>query len=64
MLEKTVDFQKLMFLTNTSEDIDAQFRYIALKKTSIFFEVVTPMVLWSVCLHRKQKVQDLIPSLD
>ena len=33
MLEKALDFQKAsMFLTNTSEDIDAHFRYIASKK--------------------------------
>ena len=38
MLEKVLDFQKaLMFLTDTSEDIDAHFQYIALKKKSMFF---------------------------
>ena len=31
-----------MFLTDTSEDIDAYFRYIAPKKNMFFFEVDTP----------------------
>ena len=31
-----------MFLTNTSEEIVAYFRYIALKKTSMFFSKWTP----------------------
>ena len=54
MLEKLLDFQKTsMFLTDTSEDIDAHFRYIALKK-SMFFEVDTPTMStgqFSNCLH-------------
>ena len=44
MLEKVLGFQKTsMFLTDTSEDVDAYFRYIASKKKSMFFfEVYTP----------------------
>ena len=42
MLEKVLDLKKSMFLTDTSEDIDANLRYIASKKTSMFFEVDTP----------------------
>ena len=38
MLEKVLIFKKTsMFLTDTSEDIDAHFRYIALKKNIDFF---------------------------
>ena len=44
MLEKVLDFQKTsMSLTDTSEDIDAHFRYIASKKTSMFFSKWTPL---------------------
>ena len=32
-----------MFLTDTSEDIDAHFRYIASRKTSMFFSKWTPL---------------------
>ena len=32
-----------MFLTDTSEDIDAHFRYIASKKKSMFFSKWTPL---------------------
>ena len=43
MLENVFDFQKTsMFLSDTSEDIDAHFRNIASKKTSKFFEVDAP----------------------
>ena len=39
MLEKVLDFKEKtsMFLTDTSEDIDAYLRYIASKKTSMIF---------------------------
>ena len=49
MLEKVLDFQNTsMFLTDTSEDIDAHFRYIvSKKKTSMFFEMDTPTDLMS-----------------
>lgn len=38
MLEKVLDFEKTsMFLTDVSENIDAQPRCIASKKTSMYF---------------------------
>ena len=45
MLEKVLDLKKKsMFLTDTSEDIDAHFRYIASKKKiDVFLEVDTPI---------------------
>ena len=44
MLEKVLDLKKSMFLTDTSEDMDAYFRYINRKKKKhrYFFEVDTP----------------------
>ena len=46
MLEKVLDLKKKsMFLTDTSEDIYAYFRYItSKKKTSMFFSKWTPLL--------------------
>ena len=45
MLKKVLDFQKKksMFLTDTSEDIDAYLRYITSKKIYVFWKW-TPLV--------------------
>ena len=52
MLEKILDFQKTsMFLTDTSEDIDAHFRYIASKKTSHVFSKWT-LLNSAVIVHK------------
>jgi hypothetical protein len=57
MLEKVLDFKNtLMFLTDTSDDIDAHFRYSASKKHRCFFRSGHPYIVLTCKLRAAEEV--------